>query len=473
MIWLVLRVLLFALFLAVLAVGGAFLVDSPGRVAIAWRGIEYPPLTHLEFFAVVAVVMVGLVLLYKLMGLGIALVKFMLGDETALTRLWARSKEKRGLEALSRGMIALAEGETDAAELHARKAAKLLGDNPLAPLLTAQIAEARGDAEAARAQYRLLARDPRTAVVGVKGLLGQAVRRGELDKAMKLAEHALTLKPKDRGVQQGLFELQVRRRDWDGAHKTLEAMVKARTLPEDVVRRRLAVLDYEAARATLQAGDRTEALALAEDAVAEAPTFAPAAALAARLLAEEGQARKAQRVLRDAWSEAPHPDLAEVWAGFEPGETPAARRRRFRELVSANPDHAESRLLDAELALAEEDIPGARRAMGDLAERSPTHRSLALMAAIEKAAGSPESLVRGYLARAVSAPRGAHWHCDRCGAAPGGWSAVCPACGGFDTLAWGEPQGVQPPAGMDAALLPLLAEEARAADAAEHATERA
>lgn len=460
MIWLILRVLLFALFLSVIGLGGAYLVDSPGQVAISWRGVEYPPLTHLEFIALIAVVVVGLMVLYKLLRLGSALLRFLLGDETALTRFWNRSKEKRGLEALTRGMIALAEGEPEKAESHAKRAGKMLGQNEMVLLLGAQIAEARGDADGARAQYRLLAKDPRTAVVGVKGLLGQAVRRGEMDKAMKLAEHAVMLKPKDRAVQQGLFELQVRNRDWDGAHKTLEAMVKAKILPNDVVQRRLAVLDYEAARAKHAAGDEAEALALAEDAVAEAPTFPPAAALAARLMAAAGQSRKAQRVLRDVWSEMPHPEIAEAWAALEPDETPAARRRRFRDLIATNPDHLESRLLDAELALADGDLPAARRALGTLPSDEPNQRTLALMGAVEKASGSPEAVVRGYLAKAVTAPRGPHWHCDRCGATPAAWAAVCPSCSGFDTLSWrarGEGSG------DSSAMLPLLVEESPSA----------
>ena len=460
MVWLILRVLLFALLLAAVAVGGAFLVDSPGEVAIRWRGVDYPPLTHLEFIAVIAAVMLIVYLLWKLFRLAVTTVRFMMGDETALSRQRNRARERRGLDALSSGMIALAEGELETADANARKAAKLLAGNEMVLLLSAQIAEARGDADAAREQYRALAQDPRTAAVGVKGLLAQAVRKGELDKAMKLAEHALTLRPKDRSVQQGLFELQIRNKDWDGAQRTLESMIKAKVLPEDVVRRRLAILDFEAARATLANGDEAEARALAGDAVAEAPTFAPAAALAARLLAGAGQERKASRILRDAWGAAPQPELAEAWASFEPDETPSARRRRFRDLIAANPDHPESRLLEAELALTDEDLPAARKAIGQLASDRPTHRSLALMAAIEKASGAPEAVVRGYLARAVSAPRGPHWRCDRCNAAPGAWTAACPSCGGFDTLSWAEDPDAAD--GSDASILPLLMEETRA-----------
>jgi HemY protein len=462
MIWLILRVLLFACLLAALAAAGAYLADSPGQVAITWRGVEYPPLTHLEFIAVLGGVIVTAFVLLKLLGLLIAVIRFLLGDETALTRQLARSRERRGLEALTKGMIAMAEGETETAESYASRAGKLLGQHDMVALLSAQIAAAKGDSAAARERYRALAREPATAMVGVKGLLGQAVQRGELSKALKLAEHAFEIRPKDRSVQQNLFELQVRNRDWSGAQKTLDTMIKSKTLPQDVALRRGAILDFEAARIKAAGGDEQEALALAEDAIAEVPTLVPAAAFAARLMMKAGQGRKAARVLRDAWEDTPHPELAEAFAAIEPEESPSARRRRFRDLIEANAEHPESRLLEAELALSDEDLPAARKAIGTLPADKPTHRSLALMAAIEKAAGSPEAVVRGYLAKAVSAPRGAHWQCENCGAAPGGWSAACPNCGGFDTLSWRESPPITP--GDDPAMLPLLLDAAPSAD---------
>jgi HemY protein len=191
--------------------------------------------------------------------------------------------------------------------------------------------------------------------------------------------------------------------------------------------------------------------------VRAAPGLAPAAAFAARRHAHDGEKARAARLLKDAWRLSPQPEIAQAFAELAPEEDPAARRRRFRDLIGANPDHDESRYLAAELAIADSDWRGARKAMGDLPSEKPTHRSLALMAAIEKGEGGSEAVVRGYLARAVSAPRGAHWVCDRCGAAPGEWSALCGACKGFDTLEWRDgPSGDE---SMGAAMLPLMMDD--------------
>ena len=462
MIWLVLRVVAFVALIAAIAWGAAVLVDASGQVAITWNGIEYPPFSHIEFAGIIAATMVALFALYKLAGLVVATVRFLLGDETALTRFWARAKERRGLEAATAGLVALAEGDLKSAEASARKATRLLGSRDLTQLLNAQVAEAQGDGARAKQQYRLLAKEPPTAMVGVKGLLSQAVAGGETARAMKLAEHAFLMRPRDKGVQQTLLDLQIKESAWEGARDTLLAMVKSKNLPKDVAGRREAVIDLEIARAKLAEGDHAGAVKAADAALRLAPALTPAAAFAAKLHADEGGQAKAARMIREAWRVAPHPELAQAYAALAPDESPSDRRKRFRELLSINEKDPETMLTAAELALADADYAAARRAIGDLPSTKPTHRSLALMAAIEKGDGAAETVVRGYLARAVTAPRGAHWVCDRCGAAPGNWAALCPSCGGFDTLAWRDT--AEADEGLSAAMLPLIVDSDGAKD---------
>ncbi len=457
MIWLVLRVVVFVAVVAVIATAAGLLVDTSGEVAITWDGYTYPPLSLVEFVGVVLMTMLVLYALYKLAGLLAASIRFLLGDETALTRYWSRAKERRGFEALSSGMVAMAEGNHKAAAVYARKAARLLGAGPLTDLLQANIAEAQGDVSRAKQHYRALAKEPPTAMVGVKGLLKQAVARGETDRALKFAEHAFAIRPNDTGVQQTLFDLQVKQANWEGALKTLTALAKGKSLPRDVSERRRAVINLEIARHAAETGDEPRATAAADAAVKAAPGLAPAAVFSARRAIARGEGSRAAKLLKEAWKHAPQPDIAEAYAEIAPTESPSERRRRFRDFIAMNATHDEAKYLSAELAIADNDWRGARKALGDMASEKPNHRSLAMMAAIEKGEGSPEAIVRGYLARAVSAPRGAHWICDRCAASPGGWHAVCPSCGGFDTLAWRE-SGDE--ADLGGAMLPLMVDDA-------------
>jgi len=186
------------------------------------------------------------------------------------------------------------------------------------------------------------------------------------------------------------------------------------------------------------------------------PDLIPAAAMAARSYLAKGDKRHAARVIKKAYEGQPHPDLAAVFAEIEPEETPAARLKRFKPLFALHPDRDETRLLEAELQISAEDFPAARRSMGDVATRHPTQRALAIMAAVERGEGSDEAVVRGWLTRALTAPRGPQWCCDKCQAIHATWGPICDNCGGFDTLSWREPPENTGPSATGAELLPLL-----------------
>lgn len=454
MVLMLIRTLLWGL--AILAVALAFdwLRDSTGGITVDLNGRAYGPFAPLEFVGLVLAIGLLIWLLIKAFSFAVALVRFLSGDETALSRYWNRSRERRGFDALSEGLIAMAEGNGDKALTRARKAERLLSRPGLTRLVMAQTAEASGDATLARSYYKQLASEPDTAFVGTKGLLSEALRKGETDRALKLAEHAYALKPKEGEVLTTLFGLQSQTENWAGARKTLGASVSARTLPKDVAARREAVLLLAEAR---DAEDSGEILSLTFAANKKSPGLVPAAADAAALHKEHDSMRRARRTLKDAWRLNPHPDLAAAFAKLEPEEDASTRRKRFKELLDVQPDHRETRLLAAELALADKDFDGAAIALGDLAEDQASARALTIMAAAEKGKGADDAVVRGWLAKAVSAPRGPQWVCSNCGAVHVEWSPTCSNCGAFDTLGWTDRNEPDDPIAENLAMAPLMA----------------
>ena len=113
-------------------------------------------------------------------------------------------------------------------------------------------------------------------------------------------------------------------------------------------------------------------------------------------------------------------------------------------------------MLFAELNIAAEDFPGARRALGDLVETAPDARSVTIMAAIERGEGASDAVVRGWLARALAVPRGPHWVCDNCQHIQGEWAPTCENCQSLDTLSWKTPPMTEivSPSGLQ--MLPLI-----------------
>jgi HemY protein len=455
MVWSFLKVVLFVGAIAALTIGAGMLLDTGGGIRMTVAGYEFT-LGPLQAVIAVLILMALIWLVMKIIGLLIATLRFLNGDETAISRYFDRNRERKGYQAAEEAMMAIASGEGRLALTRAQKAEKYLDRPGLTTLLVAQAAHAAGDTRRATEAYKALLGDPTSRFVGVRGLLAQKLADGDTATALKLAEKAFALKPKHAETQDILLKLQSEQADWKGARATLGAKLKAGALPKEVYRRRDAVLALQEARTVMDDAAGIDAREAAIAANKLSPDLIPAAAMAARSMIAKDEKKNAIRILKKAWTAQPHPDLAAAFAEIEPEESAERRVKRFKDLISAWPDHDESRMLMAELNIAAEDFPEARRALGDTATRHPTGRSLALMAAIERGEGSAEEVVRGWLAKAVTAPRGPQWCCDKCQAIQVQWAPICDHCGGFDTLSWREPAEGAGPSATGSELLPLI-----------------
>jgi len=465
MIWAIIKIAFFVALAAALAWGAAYVQDTPGRINLAFGGRELE-LTPLAFIVGLLLAFTGFWLVLKIASLLIAVLRFLTGDETALSRFFDKSRERRGYAALSDGMIALAAGDGARATAKASRAERLLRRPELTRILSAQAAELAGDGLAAQEHYKVLLADKSTRYVGIVGLMKARLAAKDYDAALQLAERAFALRPRDLIMQDALFDLQIQQGHWGGARQTLRYKVKSGTMPRDVAARREAVLLVGDAMKAHAAGDGPRARADALAANRAAPGLVPAAVLAAQVHAGDGNMRLAQATLRKGWDQNPHPDLASAWDAFVQDEDSAARYKRFQPLLKLNPNHAESRILDCELLLAAEDFPAARRALGDLASTAPTSRSLSLMAAVVQGEGGEEHEVRAWLARALHAPRGEMWVCSSCNHLHSKWAPLCENCAALDSLSWTMPPEAAT-ADLPFAMLALLAKEARQDDSDE------
>lgn len=455
MLWSLIKIVFFVVAVAALALGAGYLLESQGGVQVTVMGSEYTFGPLQSVIAAIALV-VAVWLLLKLLSLLVACWKFLNGDETALSRYFSRSRERKGFQALSEGMMALASGEGRVAMSKAAKAERYLNKPELTNLLVAQAAEMAGDRRKAEETYKKLVTNDATRFVGVRGIMKQKLEDGDTETALKLAEKAFALKPKHEETQDVLLRLQAQTEDWSGARKTLNAKLKHGNLPRDVHKRRDAVLALSEAKDILADTSSIEVQEKAIEANKLSPDLIPAAVMAAESYVQQGRPKLAVRLLKKTWEVEPHPDLAAAFAAIVPDETPAERIRRFTALTRIRPEHSETKMLLTELHIANEDFPEARRALGNLAETEPNARSVTLMAAIEKGEGASDAVVRGWLAKALTVSRGPQWICDNCQHIHTEWAPFCENCESFDTLAWKTPPASEMAMPGGAQMLPLI-----------------
>lgn len=428
MLFLIIRIAVFFVLLAAFGLGLSWIGGISDDVVISFADRDYIMSPLILLGAILALLVV--------LGIVIAFVRLVIGGPEAVSGYFKRRRQNKGLQSIMRSLQYQSINEKDAALREAQEAHHLLHRPELTLLLTAQTAQAAGDEATALAAFEKLSSTPKTELVGIKGLLEEAQRKGDITQALSYAHRAYVIEPKNSWVLQTLFKLQIDQTDWRGAIKTLGVIRKRNIFPASQAAHyeaalRLSIAQDYIAKANPQAGlvDAVKALKLA-------PTLVPAAVLASRLLVADNKPRKAERLIMETWAHVPHPDLALAFSGIYPEEPAEKRNKRFSKLFACAPDELETKVTSIELDIKNEDFPRARDKLAPLLEDNPTARLCALQAAVVRGLGEQETIVRAWLSRALKAPRGMQWQCSNCAHTVQNWVSTCPACEEFDAIRW-------------------------------------
>lgn len=440
------RVVVFLLLVVAIASGLSWLADRPGSLLINWQGYE---IRTSVFRAVVllALVMGLLVVTWSILR-GVWHLPAGVGD------FFNRRREKRGLEALSSGLLAIGSGDRSLATRYAVQARKSLPNEPLTHILRAQAAQMAGDRQTARRIFESMLGQPQTEAFGLRGLFLEAEREGEAEAARQFAQRALEINPRLTWPVSALFDAQCKTSEWAAALKTLAIARKHGQIEKPVADRRRAVL-LTAQAQELEDSDPEHAMKLAEEAHQLAPDLIPATAIAGRLEASRGNVRKATKILERGWRKQPHPDIATAYAYARIGDSPRDRLNRAKKLAALSPHSIEAPIAIAHAAIEAHDFETARSVLMPLTSGRLTQRVCTLMARIESEDGGNVGAVREWLARAVNAPRDPAWTAD--GIIADDWAPVSPVTGALDAFQWRVPVETAEP--RDSAILAEKIEE--------------
>jgi HemY protein len=418
------RVIFYLILVAALAFGAVWLADRPGEVAITWQGTRIDT-SVLVLIAAVAAVAVAAVI-------GWSVLRAIVRAPETIARYRRYRRGVRGYLAVSQGLIAVGSGDARAAKRFTAEAARIAPREPLTLLLSAQNAQLSGDHDTAVATFQDMASRDDTRVLGLHGLFVEAQRRNDHAAALTYAEEAARHASVPVWAAQAVLEFRCVAGDWSGALDRLDRNLKSRLIDRRTYRRQRAVL--LTAQAIAQT-DRERATALAREAAKLAPDLVPAAALAARLLGEAGERRKAARILERAWHANPHPDLADAYVALRPGDSARQRLSRVEALAAKGPADAEAALAVARAALDAKEFAAARTALAPYTA-APRKRVAALMAELEMAQGD-EGRAREWMARALNARRDPAWTADAF--VSDHWLPISPMSGRLDAFEWKDP----------------------------------
>lgn len=429
------RWIFFLIGLCVAVLAAVWFVQNPGDVTLEWQGwrldtsIGILALGILLFAAIVA----GLYRFWR----------FLRRAPGQIGASLKARKQRKGYTALSSGMVAVAAGDADEARRNARRAEALLTNSaPLTRLLSAQSAQLDGDEKAAERFFTEMLNDPETKFLGLRGLLTQAVKAGNRERALELAHAAHTMQPKSEWVASTLFELQSSSQAWLSADQTTDDMVRRKLIEKPEAERRRAVIALELAREAEAANDSATALKQLRKACDTAPDLMPAVVSLARRHIADNNHRKAAGLIEKTWATSPHPDLLQPYWDAKKAETGLVQVKASEALAQKNPDHIESHIALARAALAAELWGEARKhleAVGAGNGLEPPARVCRMMAELEESENGDLAKAREWLVRAGTAEDDPRWVCGSCGNTVAVWTAHCGNCQEFDSYAWGVP----------------------------------
>ncbi len=454
------RLVIYLVSLALAATGLAWLADRPGSLHVEWQGLDIET-TVFRATVILAMAIATTIFLWSLL-------RTIWNTPAVLGERILKRRQKRGLEALSSGMIAVGAGDQSLATRYALQARKSLPHEPLTHLLRAQAAQLSGDRATARRIFESMLAAPDTEQLGLRGLFLEAEREGAGEAAKQFAQRALKSNAKLGWSADALFDLQCKNKDWSGALETLASARKNGHIEKTSAERRRAILLAGQAQ-DAEENESDKALALALEAHNLAPDLVAAAAVAGRILASKGNTGKAAKILQKTWAKAPHPELATVYAYARIGDSPRDRLGRIQQLAALNPHSIESPIAVATTAIDARLFNEARTALEPLLANRLTQRVATLMARVEAGEHGDKGRVREWLARAVHAARDPAWTAD--GIISERWEPISPVTGALDAFQWRVPVETLQKTGPDLVaerleeLLAISAPQAEAADA--------
>lgn len=438
-----------------LAVGFNLLKDTDGTLTIDFLSREYQ-LTFLSFFALTLALLFTILLINVVVKFLWSLIGFLKGDDTALKRFFERRSERKGQSFLISAYTASFEGDHERALLELKRSKKYLKSNSLPNILSLSSYEARGNLSKQEEIFQELVRDKTTRSMGLFGLIKMKLSEGNTSLALKLTDRLIKLKPQNLSFNQTFFNLQLTEEDWDGALTTYKKINKIKKVDKEAYSKGESILLFQKAKELRSAGKTLDALKVSRQALKRFAGLVPNSILLSELELLEGQKKKAEAVLLSSWKAIPHPDIAKKFAEIESDESVEARIERFKKILNVKKTDTETKILNAELNILSENFPEARRAISDLIETDKANAKVyTLMAAIEKGVGSSDAVVKGWLAKAVTAKRSKRWICSNC-ESQSEWEPICKKCGEFSSLEWREERYENLESNDQSEILPLI-----------------
>ncbi len=418
-----------------------FLMEQDGTVNVAWQ--DYVVTINLGM-SLVAITLFLVLILF------IHKVIINLTSVPKRIRGYRQNRSlKKGHEAMTKSLVALAAGDNKHAAYHAHRANKLLGEKyncGVPSFLEAQAARFMGQHERAVMKFNNLLENRESAFLGIRGLMQTEIESQNYEQALNMAYSADRMHPNQPWIVKSIYDLEIRTDNWEKLIKTLLRIEKLKVLDKEKIKDdRKAILIILADKA-LGKDDVKTAKKYLKKAVSIDEGFIPACTRLVHLALEADQKRKARLLIERAWKVSPHPELVKFWDLLSPTNTdkkPTARIDWYEKLISINSDSVYGYLSAVQVALSDAAWSKARDLLLE-AEKIETNSQIYMYwAELEKKSTQNDDAVMSWMKKAQSAKAGKSWVCGTTNHVYDTWYAIAEPYGLFNTIKWAYPNDIK------------------------------
>lgn len=308
--------------------------------------------------------------------------------------------------------------------------------HPEAPIRLGELAQRRGDVEAARGHHlQALRAEERTETL--LALADDHRRLGNIDEAIETYRRVLARDHEHLTALRGVRDVFVARGRWTQALEAQERLM--RTVPRDdraVENGWLAGIQYELGRALLAEDNTRLGLYRLKDALRAEPDFLPAMLLLGDAHLKVGETREALRLWERAVESEPAPPLlSRIERLYRLEGRPARMISLYQEASARHPDNLAVAFglgrVYFELAMLDE----AAEQFEKLEVRVPRLPAIhGYLGAVFERRGQTREALEEYR-RALGFPEAVEWphHCSACGVSQARWVDRCPSCRRWNT----------------------------------------
>ncbi len=266
--------------------------------------------------------------------------------------------------------------------------------------------------------FEKLAEHKETALAGWRGLLNEALAKGNTVRAEKILSLAKEAYPKVEWILTEQMRLDVLQNDWAGVLETLEALKKAKRITKQEYNEQRAIALFKLGRV---------------DEAFEWDRANPAIAIAYA----KAEPKKAAAILEKAWAQNPCRDIYVAYRALFENETPARRLKAIEKLITPNPAAKQSLIALSKTAMDSQMWGVAKEHLEVYIQSYPLTADVAMMMAeVERNGWHHEEGAKAWKEKAKTAlPTADGWICTACGQTTGEWDAACPKCNAFASIA--------------------------------------